>query len=156
MNIKSTQANSEDHKRKKILFQRILDHFDEIKELKERLDGDWGLTERFYRMYHQSFKVYRVQAETQKCLELFQKIAGLDFTINEWFLQLVREGTGHEFDMSHNQNWLEHTRPMMEATLHAKFFLDLFVRHKEDFEKKEIPSVVSFGLATVLYLFNER
>jgi len=142
--------------RRKLLFQKILDNFDEIEKLKTKLDSDWGLTERFYRMYHQSFKTFRVQKDTMKCFELFQKIAGSDFTINKWFCQLVQEGTGHEFDLSHNQNWLEHTRPMMEAALHTKFFLDLLVKHKEEFEKDEIPSVISFGLATVLYLFNER
>lgn len=138
-------------------FQSILAHLEEAKALKEELDNDWYTPNHFYRFYHQSFKAYKAQDVTRKCVNFFEKIAGEEFKLNKWFLQIVEEGTGQVFDLDHNNEWLKHVRPQVEAMLHAKFFLDLIVKHGEELRnEKEPPSLLENGWAAVLYLFNER
>src|ERR1041384_6474845 len=90
-----------------------------LKALLEEVSGHWGYEDPVYRFYHQSFKVYRVQERTQRIVEELQALAP-HLKLNEDFLRIVREGTGKEFDLSHNEDWLRHTRPMVEAFLHAR------------------------------------
>lgn len=143
--------------RQRLLVERVVSHLDEAKALKEKLDRDWGVADNFYRFYHQSFKVYRSQSSTEECLELFKKIAQDDFKLDRYYLQILEDGTGKEFDLSHNQEWLKHTRPIVEAMLHSKFFLDLIVEHGEKLKDvAEPPRLLDSGWAAVLYLFSER
>lgn len=138
-------------------FQRIKDHLEEAKELQKDLDRDFGVADDFYRFYHQSFKAYRAQNTTRSIIILFEKIAGDEWELNQWFEKIVKDGTGQKFDLSHNNDWLKHTRPQIEAMLHAKFFLDLIVKHGEKMKnEEEPPQLLDSGWAAVCYLFNER
>lgn len=47
---------------------------------------------------------------------------------NEWFLQIVAEGTGRKFTLEMNDDWLRHTRPIVEAFFHARHMLEMAVR----------------------------
>lgn len=148
------EARQAKHKR---FFQRIKDHLEEAKELQVALDEDCGVADNFYRFYHQSFKAYRAQDTTRSIVLLFEKIAGDEWELNQWFTKIVDAGTGHKFDLGHNNDWLKHTRPQIEAMLHAKFFLDLIVKHGEKLkDEEEPPTWLDSGWAAVLYLFNER
>ena len=40
-------------------------------------------------------------------------------------LEIVSDGTGKSFTHEHNTRWLEVTRPIVEAFLHARFFLEM-------------------------------
>jgi hypothetical protein len=70
-----------------------------------------------------------------------------------WFLQIVGEGTGKEFQPEHNTRWLEVTRPIVEAFFHARYFLEMACRYREPPGKDQpLPS----GWAVLLYLYNLR
>ena len=92
-------------------------------------------------------------SETQ--WEIVAALQGLlpDCALNPWFLQIVGEGTGHRFDMSCNKDWLRHTRPILEAFFHARFMLEMAVRHAE---LEEPPQTLPSGWAALLYLYGLR
>ena len=108
-----------------------------------------------YRFYHQSFKVYSLQDCTLGAVEIFHGIA--DTTGNqlcEWFLQIIANGTGAKFEVEHNRSWPKHTRPIVEAFLHAKYFLELMAKYGRELESP--PTLLPFGWAAILELFNQR
>jgi hypothetical protein len=74
--------------------------------------------------------------------------------LNPQFLQIIGEGTGKEFDPSHNADWLRHTRPIIEAFFHARHMLAMVCKYAE--ELAEPPQPMPSGWATVLYLYNLR
>jgi len=71
-----------------------------------------------------------------------------------WFLSILHEGTGKEFDMEDNARWLEVTRPILEAFFHARFFLEMAVKYGRDL--KYPPKMLPSGWASFLYLYNLR
>lgn len=155
----------EDHHHNKLL-RAIKDHLDELGALKGEVEGHWGAVDMFYRFYHQSFKVYRIQTHTMDMVSIFGKIrAAVDWEpkperwhtperLDKDFLQIVSEGTGKQFDMSHNKEWGKHTRPMLEAYFHAKMFLDMMIACGHRME--EASSLLDSDWASVLYLYKMR
>ncbi len=65
----------------------------------------------------------------------------------------MRQGTGQVFEMEHNRNWLEHTRPLLEAFFHAHYFLKMAVFYAE---LEEPPQLLPSGWAALLYLYDLR
>ncbi len=106
-----------------------------------------------YRFYHQSFKVYHLQHATEEICKALQDLLP-DHAMNRWFSEIVAQGTSHEFEMSHNQNWLRHTRPIVEAFFHAQYFLKMAVKYGKELESA--PDCMPSGWAAVLYLYNLR
>ena len=74
--------------------------------------------------------------------------------MNSWFLEIVKQGTGHQFDPAHNEDSTRHTRPIVEAVFHARYFLKMACRYGK--EPETPPSFMPSGWALVLYLFNLR
>lgn len=125
----------------------------QLKKILAEVSDHWGYEDPIYRFYHQSFKVYYVQAKTQKIVAELQALAP-HLKMNEDFIQIVFEGTGKDFHESHNKDWLRHTRPMVEAFLHAKHLLEMVCKYAEELD--EPPQIMPSGWATVLYLYNLR
>jgi len=123
----------------------------ELSELFRSVSDMWGYEDPIYRFYHQSFKVYALQADTQKIAKALQALLP-DQPLNDWFAQIVREGTCKEFAIEDNQRWLEVTRPILEAFFHARYFLEMACRYSNAPEEQMLPS----GWAALLYLFNLR
>ena len=106
-----------------------------------------------YRFYHQSFKVYRIQELTERIVAQLQGLApGL--SLNSWFMEIVRQGTGREFALSDNRDWTKITRPMLEAFFHARYFLEMVCKFGKELESP--PQVLPSGWAAVLYLYGLR
>ncbi len=115
--------------------------------------SDWHYDDRIYRFYHQSFKVYALQQTTLNIVRNLQKLAP-SRPLNEWFMRIVREGTGKEWKREDNKNWLEVTRPILEAFFHARYFLEMAVKYGQGLE---YPSIcLPSGWAAFLYLYNMR
>jgi hypothetical protein len=135
------------------LFANLKTHQLELLALQEscRDTGDDGI----YRFYHTSFKVYwRLQPLTLKIIEQLRALSPReDKTLNDLFEQIIASGTGHTFDLSHNQAWAAHTRPIVEAFMHARWFLDQLIIAC-DLEYP--PSLLPEGWAAVLHLYNLR
>lgn len=74
--------------------------------------------------------------------------------MNPWFEGIVSESTGLAFDLSHNEAWLRHTRPIVEAFLHAKYFLEMMVKYSRELETAT--NLLPSGWATILTLYRLR
>jgi hypothetical protein len=137
------------------LFKAIKENKKEIIELEERCNNEWGGEDGIYRFYHFSFKVYRLQELTLSIVKFFRKIHPVpDTTLNSMFEEIIKQGTGAKFELSHNRDWTKHTRPIVEAYFHAKWILDMMLKYGLELEYP--PQLLPTGWATVLYLYDLR
>jgi hypothetical protein len=135
------------------LLSNIKQQLPKLETLLAQVESHWGIEDGFYRFYHQSFKVYPIQQATEEIRDALQSLlAGRP--MNQWFCKIVADGTGGKFEISHNQDWLQHTRPILEAFFHAHFFLKMAVKYGR--ELQSAPDRLPSGWAAVLYLFNLR
>ncbi|HEY3242182.1 MAG TPA: hypothetical protein VGM03_02430 [Phycisphaerae bacterium] len=124
----------------------------ELTDLLKSVSDHWGYEDPIYRFYHQSFKVYGVQEDTLRIVEVLKSLVPYQ-SLNPGFDQIIREGTGKEFDPEVNARWLVETRPMLEAFFHARYFLEMACRYSDPpAPERPMPS----GWAALLYLFNLR
>jgi hypothetical protein len=135
------------------LLRNIKQQLPKLKEMLARVESHWGLEDGFYRFYHQSFKVYGLQGMTEEVCQTLQNLLP-DRPLNRWFSEMVTLGSGHEFELSHNQDWLRHTRPILEASFHAHYFLKMVVKYGKELDTP--PDCLPNGWAAVLYLFDLR
>jgi len=135
------------------LLSNIKQQLPKLEELMAHCESESGIEEGFYRFYHQSFKVYPLQQTTLEiCSALQDLLPGRP--MNKWFYKIIADGTATEFDLSHNQDWLQHTRPILEAFFHAHLFLKMAIQYGHELETA--PDRLPCGWAAVLYLFNLR
>src|SRR5262245_60624460 len=99
-----------------------------MESLLEECSGHWGYEDPVYRFYHQSFKVYYIQERTQAMVKQFQELLP-DRPLHQWFLEIIQQGTAKEFKDEDNNNWAIVTRPIIEAYLHARFFLEMMCKY---------------------------
>ena len=145
-------ANFDDRHEVAEIFKKLKEDLPALEELSEECRGHWD-EDPIYRFYHGSCKVYHLQSSTLAIVEKLQALApGRE--LNDWFLQIVRQGTGKRFAKKDNQNWLPVTRPILEAFFHARYFLEMAVKYGR--ELKHPPLCMPSGWAAVLYLFNLR
>ncbi len=137
----------------KELFRHLQAELPALEKLLAKSSGDWGYEDPMYRFYHQSFKVYSIQKQTQEIVEKLQTLAP-NLSLNKWFMRIVKEGTGKTFDMEDNKKWLKATRPMVEAFFHARYFLEMAVKYGK--ELKHPPQAMPGGWAALLYLYDLR
>lgn len=160
-----------------VLLQNIKDNLPKLKELYESVSSHWGYEDMIYRFYHHSFKVYWLQGSTMgmfkallKCAppmpwlkeeqkrwdnsERQQKWGPRPKKINHTVINIVKEGTGKTFDVSHNKEWNKNTKPIVEAFFHLKFFLEMAIKYGEELE--EAPQLLPSGWAALLYFYNLR
>lgn len=137
----------------KCLLQKARKSLPRLKALLEEVSNHWGYEDPIYRFYHQSFKVYSIQSSTQKIVAELRSLAP-HLPLNQDFEKIIAKGIGRKFDTSHDDNWLKHTRPMLEAFFHAKHMLEMLCKYAEELD--EPPQMLPSGWATVLYLYNLR
>jgi hypothetical protein len=125
----------------------------ELEALLKKVSSHWHAEDGFYRFYHQSWKVYGLQHDTLEIVEMLRSLMP-DRPLNDWFGQIIREGTGKEFKDEHNQRWLIETRPILEAFFHAKTMLELAVTYGREMESA--PVSMPSGWAALLYLYTIR
>lgn len=135
------------------LFNNLKASVGDLEKLLEEYSSHWGYEDRVYRFYHQSFKVYGLQEATGAIVAALQALAP-ERKLNDWFTQIVKDGTGKTFEQQHNRRWLEVTRPIVEAFFHARYFLEMAVRYGK--ELKAPPRTMPSGWAALLYLYNLR
>lgn len=108
-----------------------------------------------YRFYHKSFKTYNLQDYTLRARELFKAIGSqAGQSLHIWFEEIVESGTNARFEFEHNDNWPRHTRPIVEAFLHSKYFVEMMAKYGREAEAPAnfFPS----GWAAILTLYNQR
>ena len=140
-----------DEKLRHLLLQRIKQRLPELENYLAASEG--AVEEGAYRFYHQSFKVYFFQAHIEHIVKLLREILP-ERPLNSWFESIISEGTGKTFDMTHNQAWLIHTGPILEALFHAQYFLKMMCKYGKTLET--LPSPMPSGWAAILYLYDLR
>ena len=127
-------------------------HLPGLKALLDESSSHWGYEDPIYRFYHHSYKVFALQSRTE---EIVSALRGLlpGRPLNAWFLQIVGEGTGKEFTPGMNADWECHTRPILEAFMHARFFLEMAVRYAH---LPSPPDPLPSGWAALLCLYGLR
>lgn len=125
----------------------------EMEELLATANSHWRFEDGFYRFYHQSFKVYGLQAVTLEIAALLESVQP-GKKLNGWFRQIILEGTGCDFTPEANSDWLAATRPILEAFFHARTMLELAVKYGRELE--HAPAMMPSGWAALLYLYNRR
>lgn len=135
------------------LLTAIKQRLPQLEQLLKSMEADYE--DRLYRYYHQSFKVYGLQEYTRHAAALFSGIgAQIGRPFCDEFQIILTEGTGIEFTLEHNQDWPRHTRPQVEAFLHAKYFTEMMVRYGRELEAA--PRLLPSGWAAILSLYNLR
>lgn len=125
----------------------------DLEKLLADICGHWSYEDGLYRLYHQSFKVWHLQPITERIVAALKALRPA-FPLNHMFLRIVSDGTSQKFDLSFNANWLEHARPVAEAFLHAKYFLEMAVKYAKELESP--PALLPSGWAAFLYLYDLR
>src|SRR5437879_10974083 len=110
------------------LLKTIKERLPELEKLLAEAEDHWGMEDGVYRFYHQSFKVYYLQSLTETICAALRNLLS-DRPLNEWFREIGAQGTGKTSDVSHNENWLQHTRPIVEAFFHAHYFLKMACKY---------------------------
>jgi hypothetical protein len=125
----------------------------ELKKLLAEVEQHWGMEDGVYRFYHQSCKVYYLQSLTEAICTALRDLLP-ERPLNEWFCEIVSQGTGKQFENSCNENWFQETRAILEAAFHAHYFLKMACKYGKhlDTPPKALPS----GWAAVLYLYSLR
>jgi len=103
-NVVKNMSTCEDSLRDRLL-AKLREKSVESRELLTRMETHWGIEDGVYRFFHQSLKVYPTQDMTLEAVDFLQSLLP-ERPLNILFMQIVTEGTGKEFEMSHNENWL--------------------------------------------------
>lgn len=117
-------------------------------------DDEWVGEDMVYRFWHQSFKVYGLQEMTVRIADALNALAPVGTSLHPWFVEILAAGTGRKFDLSHNEDWTRHTRPIVEAFFHARFLLAMAVRYGRELDAP--PSLLPSGWAALLTLYGIR
>jgi len=139
--------------REALLLAAIRAQLPALEKLLAEIDEHWASEDLVYRFYHQSFKVYAIQARTMEIVDALRALLP-EAKTNEWFAAIVAEGTGKRFELAHNERWLETTRPMLEAFFHARYFLTMVCRYGRELDEPQ--NTLPSGWAAVLYLYGLR
>jgi len=127
----------------------------DLQDLLDRCSSHWGYEDPVYRYYHQSFKVYYVQAQTKEIIDALRAIAPHEGPFVSFFEDIAGDGAADKvFSMEHNRHWSQHTRPMLEAFFHARYFLEMAVKYGEELETA--PDLLPSGWAALLCLYGLR
>ena len=98
-------------------------------------------------------KVLELQKLTLKIVEALQSLAP-HLLLNPWFQEIVSDGTGREYNAAASLRPLEVGRPILEAFVHARYFLDMVCKYGK--EPKEPHERCPDGWAAVLELYGIR
>jgi len=125
-----------------------------LRAARDTISDEWVSEDLVYRFWHQSFKVYGLQAYTLRIASELEALAPHGASVHPWFRLIISQGTGKTFNLTHNDDWPTHTRPIVEAFWHAAHMLDLAIESAETLE--HAPSLLPSGWATLLELFQIR
>ena len=152
----------EKHSKHQVLLDNIKENMPELEKMLGKVSG-LSYEDRMYRFYHYSLKVYWFQELTNDMLKILKKISpyteekdGMTWLepFCNFFNEIINEGTGWEHKLSHNQKWGMVTRPIVEAFLHSKYFIEMAVKYGNKLD--EAPKMLPSGWAALLELYKIR
>jgi hypothetical protein len=127
----------------------------DLKALLLECSSHWGYEDPVYRYYHGSFKVYHLQEQTRRIIDSLESLAPDTPNTCELFKEIAASGAdSRRFAMEHNANWSFHTRPILEAFFHARYFLEMAVKYGGELDTP--PDVLPSGWAALLCFYSLR
>lgn len=138
---------------------------DSLESFLKASSDQWVREDLVYRFWHHSFKVYALQDYTQRGVDIIRSFAPPGSALHPFFEEIVEQGTGVVFDMSHNKDWTKHTRGLVEAFWHVTHIIEMMLKHAPSETTASIEEsagdtggfhFISSGWATVLEVFNLR
>jgi len=139
-----------------IFVKNLIDQADKSRELLNKVNGVWQGEDGIYRFYHRSFKVFYLKKVTVSIVTHLRSLSDRD--LNPIFTEIISHGDSKSFNNDTNSNWVENTKPVVDAFLHAKSMLELVVKYGESLKETgaEIPSFIPTGYGTLLHLYGMR
>jgi hypothetical protein len=137
-----------------LLLQNMKQQATPLRELLDRVSGHWGYEDGIYRFYHESFKVFILRDHTKQIVAALAGIAPEGRAFGNLFAEILAADAGREFTMEDNQHWIERTAPIVQAFLHAKYFLEMAVKYAAELD--EPPETMPSGWAALLCLYGLR
>jgi len=134
------------------LLRNLRNRRGELTALLDESTSHWGFEDPIYRFYHQSFKVYGLQGQTEAIVRLLGSLVP-GRPLSPRFLEIIETGTGKRFKPEDNAAWAAVTRPIVEAFFHARYFLEMAVRYST---LEQPPTLLPSGYAALLCLYDLR
>jgi hypothetical protein len=147
-------SNAEAPVSHQVLLKNIKSNLELFQNIDEFVSDEWVSVDLIYRFWHQSFKVYGLQEATLKMYEALKMVSPNNDQLNPWFEDIIKNGTGKVFELSFNKDWVTHTKPIVDAFLHAKFFLEQVLKSACSLD--EAPTLLPSYWAAVLELYQIR
>lgn len=147
-------SNAEAPVSHQVLLKNIKSNLELFEKIDEFVSDEWVSVDLIYRFWHQSFKVYGLQEATLKMYEALKMVSPNNDQLNPWFEDIIKNGTGKVFELSFNKDWVVHTKPIVDAFLHAKFFLEQVLKSAHSLD--EAPTLLPSYWAAVLELYQIR
>jgi hypothetical protein len=102
-----------------------------------------------YRCDQGSFKAYDFQEKTLEVVSFFREIGEIEgLTLHEYFEEVVSDGIAQK---NLNHEWTVGQRPILEAFMHVRLFLEIMVKYAKNTEP--MPSFISYGWLGVMELY---
>lgn len=130
------------------------------KQLKE-VRGHWTYEDGIYRFYHHSFKVFNLKSTTREIVGTLQSLAP-GATLNKKFMEIFADSERRRFvqdkdpKIDTNSNWARDVRPVVEAFMHALYFLEMAVKYGKEMTDEGLKGAMPSGWAAFLYLYDLR
>ena len=151
----SYPSRDECERLEKILLANMQQQAPQLRELLERVNSHWCYEDGIYRFYHQSCKVFEgLQGPTQDMAAALAGIAPEGRCFCDFFRAILEAGTGRKFQGDDNEHWVERTAPIVQAFLHARYFLEMAVKYAAELDKP--PQGLPSGWAALLCLYGIR
>jgi hypothetical protein len=138
----------------RILLQNMHKSASDLQQLLDEANDRWTHEDGIYRFYHQSFKVFDLQSQTDRMTAALRTIAPQDQPFCELFQRMLRNGTGRTFKLEDNASWFDTVSPIVFAFLQARYFIEMAVRYAKELE--EPPQPMASGWAALLCLYDIR
>ena len=74
--------------------------------------------------------------------------------LDDYIEEIIADGTGKKWELSHNQDWTRHTRPIVEAYFWARYLLDMAIRFAREYDRP--PALLDYGWAALLTIYRLR
>lgn len=152
MELKPYMSPEEKRWLDEILLNNIKQNLTDLQELLERMNGHWIYEDGLYRFYYQSYKVFRLQEHTQEIIAALKGIAPKNRGFSEYFQAVIKAGTGRAFTAETNGRWIEDTAPVVNAFMHARYFLEMAIKYAS-LESPPQPMPSGWAALTCLYDF---
>ena len=136
------------------LLDNIKRQQEDLRGLLAEMNGHRNYEDGIYRFYHQSFKVFHLQADAKKIIAALAGIAPEARPFCGMFKEITQAGLDREFKLEDNKHWIESTAPILQAFFHARYFLEMAIKYAA--ELKEPPNPMPSGWAALLCLYGLR